>query len=153
MIFAKHFIVFLALAAGTLVAAEPVVTTETGMVSNPVDSMAFVKMFVGLMATIGLIVLLGWLSRKTKLVQSFSSGYQIKNLATLSITNREKLCLVEVGDKQILVGVAPGQISNIHVFDEAIEKQEKQPAHGNSQIFANQFKKALGIQQNTKDAE
>ena len=77
-------------------------TTAIG--TGPVDATAFVQVLVGLLITVGIIFFLAWLSRKTKLINTFSSGYQIKTLATQSLTHREKICLVEVGGKQILIG-------------------------------------------------
>ncbi|MBT8449182.1 MAG: flagellar biosynthetic protein FliO [Gammaproteobacteria bacterium] len=117
---------------------------EVGLESSPVNATAFVKMFVGLLLTIGIIFLIAWFGRKTNLMNNFSSGYQIKSLAMLSLTQREKLCLVEVGETHILVSVAPGSVNKIHVFDSPIEaEQVAEIASGN---FAEQFKKALRMQ-------
>jgi flagellar protein FliO/FliZ len=50
----------------------------------------------------------------------------IKLLSTLSLGVKERICLIEVGDKQILVSMAPSGIQTLHVFTEAaIVKQEK----------------------------
>ncbi|MEL0036584.1 MAG: flagellar biosynthetic protein FliO [Gammaproteobacteria bacterium] len=118
-------------------------TTAIG--TGPVDATAFVQVLVGLLITVGIIFFLAWLSRKTKLINTFSSGYQIKTLATQSLTHREKICLVEVGGKQILLGLAPGNINKIHVFDdpiEAVSPAEDPP----SSPFAETFRQALGMQ-------
>lgn len=131
--------------------STPTIAAETGLTSSGVDSMAFVKMFVGLIVTIGVILLLAWLSRKTRLLHSFSSGHQIKTLASLSLTSREKLCLVEVGDKQILIGVAPGHVNQVHVFDEPIPLPETEQQSVESSAFADQFKQAMGWQANQKE--
>ncbi len=111
-----------------------------------VDAIAFVKMFIGLLFTIAIIFLLAWLSRKSKLITSLHAEYQIKTLATQSLSSREKLCLVEVGDKQILIGLAPGSVSKIHVFDEPISAIPAPVHEGSPRDFATQFKQALGIQ-------
>jgi len=117
----------------------------TAIGSGPVNATAFVQVFVGLLITVGIIFFLAWLSRKTKLINTFNSGYQIKTLATQSLTHREKICLVEVGGKQILLGLAPGNINKIHVFDdpiEAVSPAEDPP----SMAFADTFRQALGMQ-------
>ena len=118
---------------------------ESPIGNGSVDAMAFVKMFLGLLFTIGIIFVLAWLSRKTKLINTLHSGYQIKTLATQSLTHREKLCLIEVGGKQILVGLAPGNINKLHVFEESIPQNDIPDPDVQETAFASQFKKALGI--------
>ena len=77
-----------------LILSQPliVVAGESSLGNGSVDAMAFVKMFMGLLFTVAVIFLLAWLSRKTKLINSLNAGYQIKTLATQSLTHREKLC-------------------------------------------------------------
>ena len=123
-----------------------VVAGESSLGNASVDAMAFVKMFLGLLFTVAIIFLLAWLSRKTKLINTLNAGYQIKTLATQSLTHREKLCLVEVGGKQILLGLAPGSINKLHVFDEPIEELTPVGEPSSQPDFAAQFKRALGIQ-------
>lgn len=135
----RQIILLVALSPGYLLA------TQVGLESSPVDAVAFVKMFVGLLLTIGVIFFLAWFGRKSRLLHSFSSGYQIKALASLSLTSREKLCLVEVGEKQILVSVAPGAVNKIHVFETPIEA-EQLAENVSESSFAGHFKKALGMQ-------
>ncbi len=105
----------------------------------------FVKMFFGLIIVVSLIFIFAWLSRKMNLLQKFSSGYQIKNLATLSLGTREKVNLIEVGGKQILIGIAPGRVNQLHVFDENIEVDLQLLPENAETSFSNQFKKALGV--------
>jgi len=101
-------------------------------------------MFLGLTAVVVLIFVLAWLTRKMKLVQNFASGYQIKNLASLSLTSREKICLIEVGDKQMLVGVAPGNINSLHVFENKIEIDGDSDIDASNNPFSKHLKRALG---------
>ncbi len=110
---------------------------------STVNVSAFLKMFLGLVGVIVLIFVLAWLSRRMKLVQNFASGYQIKNLATLSLSTREKICLIDVAGKQLLVGVAPGNISQLHVFEEKIEIQEEDSSAKTNNLFSGHLKKAL----------
>jgi flagellar protein FliO/FliZ len=41
-------------------------------------------------------------------------------LAQLPLSPREKLVLVEVGDKQMLLGVSSSSINQLHVFDQPV---------------------------------
>jgi flagellar protein FliO/FliZ len=85
------------------------------------------------------------------LLQSIQGGYQLKTLASVSLTSREKLCLVDVGGKHILVGVAPGHVSNIHVFDEPIEKMGVQSDTEPQIDFSSQLRQAIGWQTKQKE--
>lgn len=137
----RHCLTLLMLLSSINVSAEE--TSAIG--AGPVDATAFVQVFVGLLITVGIIFFLAWISKKTKLINTFSSGYQINMLATQALTHREKICLVEVGGKHILLGLAPGNINKLHVFDdpiEAISAVEDPP----SNAFAETFRQALGMQ-------
>ncbi|RLA03757.1 MAG: flagellar biosynthetic protein FliO [Gammaproteobacteria bacterium] len=135
----QMLMLLLVLLPGQMLAAEH------GLATDPVDISAFIKMFFGLIAVIALIFFLAWLSRKMKLLQHVSTGYEIKNLASLSLTNREKICLIEVGGKQILIGLAPGTISQLHVFDETIENSRTEATDASNHPFSQYFKNAIGI--------
>ncbi|MCP3674650.1 MAG: flagellar biosynthetic protein FliO [Gammaproteobacteria bacterium] len=115
------------------------------LAESTIELSAFLKMFAGLAAVVALIFVLAWLSRKMKFVQNMTSGYQIKNLASLSLTTREKICLIEVGDKQVLVGIAPGRINQLHVFDEKIQVNSDNDSEATKNAFSSHFKNALGI--------
>ena len=52
-----------------------------------------------------------------------SSGMKI--ISSLPLGTREKLVLVEVGGKQLLLGVTSSQINTIHVFDDPLMIAEK----------------------------
>lgn len=131
-----------------LIISQPLIleAAESSLGNGSVDAMAFVKMFLGLLFTVAIIFLLAWLSRKTKLINTLNAGYQIKTLATQSLTHREKICLVEVGGKQILIGLAPGNINKLHVFDEPVEEITSVQETTSATDFATQFKRAVGIQ-------
>jgi len=113
-------------------------------VSPVVDISSFVTMFFGLVAVLVLIFVVAWLTRKLKLLQHISTGHQIKNLATLSLTNREKVSLIEVGGKQLLIGIAPGRVNQLHVFDEMIDIANQHNEDKSDSLFSRHFKNALG---------
>ena len=120
-------------------------TASTGLSTSPFETPPLLKMLLGLAAILLLIFFLAWLSRKMKLVQSTSNGYQIKSLATLPLTTREKLTLIEVGGKQVLLGISPGRINKLHVFDDAIKTDTDSTVAANENQFSSHFKKALGL--------
>ena len=80
-----------------------------------------VALYLG--AIVCLIVALGIGVKRFGGVQ-LSMGKGMKVVTTLPLGVKEKLALVQVGSKQILVGVTPGQITRIEVFEEPILLEE-----------------------------
>lgn len=74
---------------------------------------------VGLLLVVGLIFGFAFLARKLNLTQ-FGQTKGMKIIAGLSLSAREKVVLVQVGDKQVLLGVAPGNVNLLQVFDDPV---------------------------------
>ena len=70
-----------------------------------------------------LIVAMAWLLKRLNAVPG-SASQAIKIIGGLSLGPKEKVVLLEVGNKHILVGSAQGQISPLHVFDEPLALKE-----------------------------
>ena len=65
-----------------------------------------------------MILLLAWLVRR---ISGFSPmSRQMRVLAVLPLSTREKAVLVEVGQQQLLLGVAPGRVNLLKQFDEPV---------------------------------
>lgn len=98
---------------------------------------------LSLVFIIALIYALSLFVRKFGQGMGYSSQH-IKPLANLSVGTRERVSLISVGNKQILIGITPTQINTLHVFDEPIVDVEKTPAAG--QDFAQKLKAVLAAQ-------
>ena len=100
-------------------------------------------MFMGLLAVLGLIVLLAWAAKRMNL-QGMSVGNDLKLQSILSLGPKEKVAVVEIDGKRMLLGVTP---HNINMLCELDEKQQAAAAiDGNTPeplSFAQQIKKAL----------
>ncbi len=73
----------------------------------------------------GLVLILGLIYGLSWFVKRFSQGgfmqnSTIKMLSSLPLGTRERITLIDVGGKQILLGITATQINALHVFDEAI---------------------------------
>ncbi len=84
--------------------------------ADPVTAIA------GLILVVFLILTIAWLIRRVGGVPMMG-GQAMKVSAVLSIGTREKVVLVDVGDKQILLGVAPGRVTHLESFDEPVISQ------------------------------
>ncbi|MEQ8265449.1 flagellar biosynthetic protein FliO [Pseudohaliea sp.] len=60
-----------------------------------------------------------WLLRRVNRAGSGRGG-SLRVLATASVGVREKVVLLAAGDRQLLLGVAPGTVRTLHVFDEPV---------------------------------
>ncbi|TNH83793.1 flagellar biosynthetic protein FliO [Aeromonas sobria] len=85
---------------------------------------------------IGLILVLGFLLKKSKLATAMGGG-QMRVIASLPVGYKEKLLVVKVGEQQLLVGVTPQQVNFLCRLEEPLD--ENQP-----QAFSQQLGKLMG---------
>lgn len=79
------------------------------------------QMMAGLAFVVVLILVLGWFYRRFG-TPGTSRRSNFRIVAGLSMGQRERVVMLQVGDRQILLGVGPGHVEKIHVFDEAVIK-------------------------------
>lgn len=115
--------------------------TETPAPANPVSGGLpadyFTKLGLGLLFVIAAFFAFTWLLRRVNGLQTRNAGL-LRVVSSASVGNRERLVIVSVGGKQLLLGVCPGNIQTLHVLDG--EAAEQPPAAPN---FTSQLKAAL----------
>ena len=75
------------------------------------------QLLLSLLVIIALILALAWYARN---MQSFSLGQgsaPLRVLAATSVGSKERVVLVQVGEEQLLLGVAPGQVALLTKLD------------------------------------
>ena len=70
-----------------------------------------------LLVVIGLFLGCVWIMKKMGALSPIHSKDKMKVVAGLSLGGREKILLVQVGEKQLVLGVSPGKIDNLLVLD------------------------------------
>ncbi len=122
---------------------EPPVSTPSTTIATATYSPAgqIIKMAIGLVIVLVMIFVLAWLARNYMGFNP-SSNASLKPLAGVLVGQKERVVLLQVGERQILIGVAPGQINLLHVIDRGDEvtvsvKQSLSP-------FAEKLKRSLG---------
>jgi flagellar protein FliO/FliZ len=85
----------------------------------------------GLFLVLGLILATAWLARRIGRFQGTSGG-ALRIVGGLSMGARERVVLIQVGDTQLLLGVAPGRIQTLHVLPEAAAIELPQQGAGAS---------------------
>lgn len=104
-------LVFCSIVVPTLgFAAEVAAVSPAGMLAQTL---------LGLGLVVALIFGLAWCAKKLNLTQ-LAGGRGMRVVSQLGLGSREKILLIEVGDQQLLVGVAPGRVSTLHVFAEPV---------------------------------
>lgn len=93
--------------------------------SGPMPSLAslMAQTAVGLVLVLAAILALAWVVKRLN-VSGFGYNKMVQVVATLPVGTREKVVLIEVGGQQILLGVAPGRVSALHVLDEPVAELE-----------------------------
>lgn len=87
---------------------------------SPVDMSDILGLASSLILVIGAILVVGWLYARMQGIRGGGAGGVINILAAQSLGPKERIVLVEVGSKQIVVGVTAANLQTLHVFDERI---------------------------------
>ena len=126
------FMFSLYLVSGMLHAAPAATDGNGPLVTNPVGMGNYLQMAVGLLVVIGAILAMAWAIRRMGHVQARVSG-ALKVLGGMSLGQRERVVLMQVGEQQILVGIATGNIRTLLVLDKPISVDEpaRHPDEGN----------------------
>jgi flagellar protein FliO/FliZ len=106
-----------------LTASMPVMAADTpspiGMAGEVMDGGFMLQFIAGLGFVVLCIVGLAWILKRAGGLQSSARG-ALRVIDGVALSTRERLVLVQVGDKQVLLGVAPGRVNRLHVLDEPV---------------------------------
>jgi flagellar protein FliO/FliZ len=133
-------IVRAALALAAAAAATPglaLAADEPALPSMPTDLLG---VGFSLVLVVAAIIIAGWLYVRMQGLRGGPSS-AIRVLAAQSLGPKERIVLVQVGDKQIAVGMTQAQLSTLHVFDEPVVAPDA-PAVGTR--FTDRLRAALG---------
>lgn len=107
---------------------------------SPLQASGRVALF--LLFIIALIVLLAWLLHKTRATRFnglLGGRSDMKLVSVLSLGLKEKIAVVQVGEKQLVVGITASQITLLTELDKPLEQSDEQAATS----FAQLLKKAI----------
>ncbi len=89
-------------------------------VIDPISAGSIFQLIFVLLLIVGLILFAAWIFRR--LGQFGGNGNRaIRYLDGISVGQRERIILIEVGETQLLIGVAPGRVEKIHKLDSPIQ--------------------------------
>ncbi|MGC8520812.1 MAG: flagellar biosynthetic protein FliO [Steroidobacteraceae bacterium] len=91
-----------------------------GSAAPAVSASGLASVTFALLAILAAIFLLAWLARRLRVLGNRAAG-ALEILASMPLGAKERAVLVKVGDAQILLGVAPGQVNTLHVLAQPLE--------------------------------
>ena len=94
-----------------------------GALQSPVSTENMISVVLSLFLILVLILVAAWIFRRFGQFQSIPH-HELKMLASLSTGQRERIVLLQVGKKQLLVGVTQGSIRTLYELEEPIETQK-----------------------------
>ncbi|MFO7788046.1 MAG: flagellar biosynthetic protein FliO [Halospina sp.] len=94
----------------------------------------------GLIVVLAVIVFSGWIARRVQGLGGVNTQ-ALKVVAVLSVGQKERVALVEVGGKQILIGITPQSVRTLHVFDEPVVTASQPAGSGD---FARKLQQVMG---------
>lgn len=89
------------------------------MVEPVFTGTSVIQVILSLAFVIVLIYAVAWYIRRMQLTTS-GSGQAMRVVTALSVGARERVVLVQVGEEQMLLGVAPGRVNLLQAFDSAV---------------------------------
>ncbi len=103
--------------------------------TEPVGLGDYLRMFAGLAVILVLIAGMAWTMRR---MGRFSAGAQgaLRIVAGLSLGQRDRVVLLQVGKEQILVGVSQAGVRRLHKLESPIDAEAAQPAEAAGESFA-----------------
>ncbi len=119
-----------------------VATTVGESVTRP--SEYFGQIMLSLVLVLLIIFLAAWILRRYSRFPGVADGH-LKVIGALSVGQRERILLLQVGQAQILVGVTSSKITTLHQLEEPVQVEDNAPISG-------QFSKRLQEALNPKGA-
>jgi flagellar protein FliO/FliZ len=110
----------------------------------PVGAGGLASVTMALLIVLAAIFAVAWLARRVRGVGN-RVGNAIDVLADMPLGPKERAVLLKVGNEQILIGVAPGRVSALHVLRDPIEvPKSTAPAIPGASSFGALLKRSLG---------
>ena len=121
------------------------VASDKSSTLTPVDPLSFaniLNLILGLGLVVGLILGLAWLLRRLGHFQAGSDS-RLRIIGGLSLGGRERLILVQVDNKRLLLGVTPGNIQSLCELGESPQNDTETNTHQFQQKLDENLRKGI----------
>ena len=109
------------------------------LVTEPVSTGQYLQMVLGLLLVLGVIFALAWVIRRMGQFAAPANA-NVRVLGGVNVGQRERVVVIQIAETQLVIGVAPGQVNTLHVFDKPVLVNEGRLA---SESFAARLQTAL----------
>ena len=117
----------LVLMVATLLSPSIATAAESVLPAGSFESAgSFVSVVISLAAVLALILLVGWVMNRLQRVRRGGSA-TLEVIDVLPVGPKEKILLLRAGDKQVLLGMAPGSISPLAEIEPAGDLADAEP--------------------------
>lgn len=83
----------------------------------PSSASGLLRVILALLVVLAAVLAAAWLARRMRAFSGGAGSASLEMLAQLPLGTRERAVLVRVGDCQVLIGVAPGNVRALHVLE------------------------------------
>ncbi len=97
------------------------------------------QVLLALLLVLALIGAMAWMIRRFGNVSGVGRSGPLKVITAVSVGQRERVVLIEVGERQLLLGVAPGRVEKLHVLEQPVDVN----ATNGGERFSDRFAAAL----------
>ena len=104
--------------------ADLVEKTTSNIVTSPDVTMSLLKVTGGLLLVILAIFGSAWVYRRYGNMTPVSND-ALRVIGGISMGQKERVVLMQVGEEQVLLGVSPGRIECLHVLRKNVEVNDK----------------------------
>ena len=110
----------------------------------PASAGSLASVTFALLVVLAAIFAVAWVARRVRGIGN-RVGNAIDVLADVPLGPKERAVLLKVGTEQVLIGVAPGRVSALHVLREPVEVTKAAPATAPvATSFSALLKRSLG---------
>ena len=99
--------------------AKPAARSALSAAPDPLSMTSLWQLTLGMLLVLALIAGIAWVLKRTGRFQ-VSAGGGLRILGGLSLGARERVVLLQVGEAQLLLGVAPGRVQTLHVLEQPL---------------------------------
>lgn len=109
----------LCLAAPTVFAAEKFAAPKATETTSAVGAGGLAQVTLSLLLVLAAVFAAAWVVRRMRGFGKFGHG-ALQVVTEIVVGTKERVVLIQVGTQQLLIGVAPGRVSTLHVLSEPV---------------------------------
>ena len=103
---------------GLILAAAPAATPEFNAAGE------LMRVIFSLVGIIAIILVAGWLTRRMQRRRPGGGGSRIRCVESFAVGTRDRLLLLDADGKRLLIGMGPGGMRTLHVYDGAAPEED-----------------------------